>query len=369
MAFEVDPKTSSYKPRPISYTIICPISRLLQCISYLIILVLKLIGLDVQFLFYITMRMYRMIKNVIIIYIDKVRPNPFGHTCNMFCTKKELYRHGGTSKICILIFLCSLLLHSFFDLDIYLAKRFLGGQVVIKRTLNFDYIMEHPIPIVNLLLKKYFQRKAFPTSYVFHVIVHLTLPESPHNYKIGMFQVAAKTFSSSGYSLNKARQASMLRYYSPSIKHMKNVVTGIPIMLGLLEQSQMLSLMLMESREGSENSSMAQVHIEIEPITCHALGFGIPEIYCGEWQVIAYDSHLQNVACNWVWNIYLCIGVAFFFFEVMLVLSCCQKCFLHDVDRKKMMLKSKRKCKKAFFEQRQKLTPRSKKSEQTCLFS
>lgn len=169
MAFEVDPKTSSYKPRPISYTIICPISRLLQCISYLIILVLKLIGLDVQFLFYITMRMYRMIKNVIIIYIDKVRPNPFGHTCNMFCTKKELYRHGGTSKICILIFLCSLLLHSFFDLDIYLAKRFLGGQVVIKRTLNFDYIMEHPIPIVNLLLKKvlekiksYFPSKVFP---------------------------------------------------------------------------------------------------------------------------------------------------------------------------------------------------------------
>lgn len=119
----------------------------------------------------------------------------------------------------------------------------------------------------------------------------------------------------------------MLRYHSPPVKYMKSVIMGIPIVLGLSQESQILSIKVMESENENEHSPTASIRVDIEPKAGHLTGLGVPEIYHGELQVIAHNPYLREVARNWVWSLYVYSGLALFVFEALLVLCCCWRIF------------------------------------------
>lgn len=154
--------------------------------------------------------------------------------------------------------------------------------------------------------------------------------------------------------MNKASRASMLRYHSPLVKYMKSVIMGIPIVLGLYQESQTLSIRMMESQEENEHSPTAIVSVEIEPKVGHLTGLGVPEIYYAELQVIAHNPYLREVARNWVWNLYVYSGLALFIFEVVLVMCCCRRVFPQKVGSKKKTEEFSTKNKKMILERGQK---------------
>lgn len=155
-----------------------------------------------KFFFGVIAKALKKFKNITIMDVGNIRSKILKNS-QSGCNNAQGYsRCGCASKTYILVVLSSLVLPSLFDLDFYLVNRFIEGQVVIREALNFDYTKEHPTAIVNLLpqqimgkAKGYFPDKevmtahAFPPSYIFHMIVHLTLPESQYNQEIGMFQV------------------------------------------------------------------------------------------------------------------------------------------------------------------------------------
>lgn len=186
-------------------TIFWPMHVLFKILTYPFKLVLKLMLYFVYILKYLAsgiIRSFKMLKNITFLGVDFVRSRISKHFQNG-CNKSQGYSGCRcATKTYILIVLGSLLLPSFFDLDFYLVNRFIEGQVIIREALNFDYTKEHPTAMVNLLpqqiigkAKRYFPDReamdahAFPPSHIYHIIVHLTVPESQYNHEIGMFQV------------------------------------------------------------------------------------------------------------------------------------------------------------------------------------
>ncbi|KAG0570381.1 hypothetical protein KC19_6G157900, partial [Ceratodon purpureus] len=315
-----------------------PFKLVLKLILYLVY-ILKLLVFGI-------IKPFKMLKNITFLGVSNIRSRILKHSQNGCNINQGYHGCGCATKTYILIVLSSLLLPSLFDLDFYLVNRFIEGQVVIREALNFDYTKDHPTAMVNLLpqqiigkAKGYFPDRevmathAFPPSHIYHVIVHLTLPESQYNHEIGMFQVVAETFSTRGHSLNKESRASMLRYHSPPVKYMKSIIMGIPIVLGISQESQTLSIRVMESQNENEHSPTASVRVDIEPKAGHLTGLGVPEIYHGELQVIAHNPYLREVARNWVWSLYVYSGIALFVFEALLVLCCCRRIFPQKVTK------------------------------------
>ena len=182
-----------------------PLHILLKTITYPFKLVLKLILYFVYILkcfVFETIRPFKMLKNITFLGVDSIRSKILKNSQSGCNIRQGYLGCGFVTKTYVLIVLSSLLLPSLFDLDFYLVNKFIEGQVIIREPLNFDYTKEHPIAMVNLLprqiigkAKGYFPDKevmaahAFPSSHVYHMIVHLTVPESQYNQKIGMFQV------------------------------------------------------------------------------------------------------------------------------------------------------------------------------------
>jgi len=136
---------------------------------------------------------------------------------------------------------------------------------------------------------------------------------------------------------------------------MKSVIMGIPIFLGLYQESQKLSIQMIESQEENEHYPTTTVSVDIEPKIGHLNNLGVPHIYHAELQVIAHNPCLKEVARNWVWNLYVYSGIAFFIFEVLLILYCCQRVFPKKINSKKESEESISKNKKMIFERGPKL--------------
>lgn len=65
----------------------------------------------------------------------------------------------------------------------------------------------------------------------------------------------------------------------------------------------------------------------LEPRAGSPAGFGIPEIYRAELQVVSRLPWMREVARSWLWTLYLWAGSALFGFEALLVIGCCRRAF------------------------------------------
>ena len=110
---------------------------------------------------------------------------------------------------------------------------------------------------------------------------------------------------------------------------------GLPIVFGLSQESQTLSIRVMESQNENKHSPIASVCINIEPKAGQLTGLGIPEIYHGELQVIAHNPYLQEISRTRVWSLYIYSGLSLLAFEVFLVLLCCQRTFIQELGSNK----------------------------------
>lgn len=91
-----------------------------------------------------------------------------------------------------------------------------------------------------------FSTSQLSTSQPYDIIVELTVPNSPSNHALGNFMVELDMIDTDSSSVVKAARPAILRYSSPLIDTVSTVLGSAPILLGFREESQILSIPVME---------------------------------------------------------------------------------------------------------------------------
>ncbi|KAH9534704.1 hypothetical protein CY35_17G018800 [Sphagnum magellanicum] len=248
---------------------------------------------------------------------------------------------GCLAAIYVSFILGFLLIPAFF-LDVFLVRSFIEDPIEIHQTLHFDYTREHPTAVVPLLPPKVLAKakelavkkpekahsfRAIPKSHKFHVTVFLTLPESDHNRKLGIFQVSAELLSIRGQVITRATRPCMLKFHSSPIRYAKNLLMGVPFLMGLSSESQKLAIRIIENHE---DTSVPTVFVRIL-LECKAglsPGEGLPELYSAELQIISVLSPMKDFIRKWRWTFYVWSLLGLFMVEVLIVLCCCHQVLL-----------------------------------------
>ncbi len=155
-------------------------------------------------------------KTVIDVYAltTQIRPMVTEGVAHAGPTIKHITKRCGCGCLAAIYvsFILGFLLIPAVFLDVFLVRSFIEDPTEIHQTLHFDYTREHPTAVVPLLPPKVLAKakelavkkpekaysfRAIPKSHKFHVTVFLTLPESDHNRKLGIFQVFLSTTAGS----------------------------------------------------------------------------------------------------------------------------------------------------------------------------
>lgn len=130
-----------------------------------------------------------------------------------------------------------------------------------------------------------------------------------------------------GQVLKRASWPCMLRFRSSPIRYAKNLLLGVPLLMGLSWETQTLALRIFENQQ-EKTIPTAMVRIVLEPKAGTTSGAGLPEIYSAEAQVLSVLPWMKNLIRNWKWTFYVWSGLSLFLFEVLLVLCCCHQLLL-----------------------------------------
>ncbi|XP_024372180.1 seipin-3 [Physcomitrium patens] len=246
---------------------------------------------------------------------------------------------GCLAAVYVMFILGSLLVPALF-LDLFLVRQFIDEPVEFRQILHFDYREEHPSAIVSLLPpkvrakakgdaypEKVLRARAIPLSHSLHVSIFLTLPESHYNRQLGMFQVSAELLSVRGQILKRASWPCMLRFQSSPVRYAKQVILGVPLVMGLSKESQVLGLRLFEN-EKETTTPTAMVRFVLESRAGSPRGQGLPEVYSAEAQVLSVLPWSKDLLRGWKWTFYLWSALSLFMFEVVIVLCCCHQVLL-----------------------------------------
>lgn len=224
--------------------------------------------------------------------------------------------------------------------DFFLLRRIIEEPVEFRQVLHFDYRQEHPSATMSLLPPhllakakdnvypdKVLRARAIPPSHKLQVTIFFTLPESHYNLELGMFQVSAELLSVRGQVLKRASWPCMLRFQSTSVRYAKQVILGVPLLMGISREAQMLSLRLFENEEEMKIPT-AFVRFILEPKAGIPSGQGLPQVYSAEAQVVSVLSWTMDILRRWKWTFYVWSGLSLFMFEIMVVLCCCHQVLL-----------------------------------------
>ena len=119
----------------------------------------------------------------------------------------------------------------------------------------------------------------------------------------------------------------MLRFQSSSLRYAKQIILGVPLLMGLSGESQTLALRLFENEEELRIPT-AMVRFTIQPKAGFPIGQGLPEIYSAEAQILSVLPWPKEILRRWKWTFYVWSGLSLFMFEVMVVLCCCHQVLL-----------------------------------------
>jgi hypothetical protein len=144
----------------------------------------------------------------------------------------------------------------------------------------------------------------------------------------GSLQVSAELLSVRGQVLKRTSWPCMLRFQSSSIRYAKQVILGVPLLMGLSGESQTIALRLFENAEERKNSPTAMVRFILEPKAGYPIGQGLPQVYSAEALVLSVLPWSKDILRRWKWTFYVWSALSVFMFEVMVVLCCCHRVLL-----------------------------------------
>lgn len=253
----------------------------------------------------------------------------------------KLWRKMGVGCLAatyVVVVLISLLVPAIV-LDYAVMSKFVEAPFELREVLHLDYTQPKPNAVVNLLppvvlvrAKSYaaahpdkiVRTRAVPMSHKLEVTVILTLPESDYNRRLGMFQISVELLSVRAHVLARSSRPCMLQFRSSPVRYAKTLVLGLPLLMGLSQEYQTLSVRVLEKHE-ERVVPTASVRIYLEPKAGFAEGHGLPELYSAGVLIKSKLPWIKSLIYTWRWTFYVWSAFWLFMLEVGVILLCCRQ--------------------------------------------
>lgn len=161
-----------------------------------------------------------------------------------------------------------------------------------------------------------------PPKHKLQMTISLTLPESEYNQKLGVFQVRAEFLSAMGRVTSSSSQPCMLQFRSSHIRLLESFLKTGTLLAGYSSESQKLRLKLKGFTEGTEPTVC--IRVILEQRAEYRPGAGIPEIYAASLKLESELPLFKRIVWNWRRTLFIWITMAFFMWELFVVLLCCR---------------------------------------------
>ncbi|CAA6673007.1 unnamed protein product [Spirodela intermedia] len=259
---------------------------------------------------------------------------------------ENLSGNRGMGKIALRVSVgCFWSLYVFFTLVACLITALLIGRLItaamveeplrFTEDLSFDYTRNSPA--VEVLLG----RRLVPPGRRLKSTVSLTLPESDYNRNLGIFQVESAGEGGvphgGGEAGRRLRRHCMLRFKSPPIRFLESFFRSGLLLAGYSSESQTLSLKMRSFTEGAPPTAAAR--IVLEPRAEHRQagpGAGLPEIYAASLTLESELPLVRKLLWDWRRTLLMCMTIAAFNSELMMLLVCCAPLILPGSTRRRV---------------------------------
>ncbi|KAL4609926.1 hypothetical protein ACB092_08G015700 [Castanea dentata] len=168
----------------------------------------------------------------------------------------------GAAYVCVVLMVVLVLA---VVLGVGLLQLWVDQPVFVRESLYFDYT--EPLPkavfhFCNVGAERNNRRKkpmGVPIGHTFHVTLVLLMPESDFNRDIGVFQLTAELLSVNGAVIAKSSQPCMLKFRSIPIRLARTFFMGIPLLIGISHETQIISIEMLKHKEGIRRTEAIRV--------------------------------------------------------------------------------------------------------------
>ncbi|KAH7866804.1 hypothetical protein Vadar_025222 [Vaccinium darrowii] len=215
-------------------------------------------------------------------------------------------------------------------LGFVLVHLWVEEPVFVREKLCFDYTDVHPTAVCSFhdggrqdgggfMVTSYGKKKMgrlVPVGHTFYVSLFLLLPESDFNLQIGIFQLTAELISTNGYVIAKSSQPCMLRFRSLPIRLMRTILMGIPLLLGMTDETEKITIPMLKHREGYPRTEIIRVSL----IPRAGTSF-VPQLYEAEIIIYSQPPWSKEIVRRWKWT--FCVWTSINIYIMLLVILVC----------------------------------------------
>nr|GMC70766.1 seipin-1 [Ipomoea batatas] len=162
------------------------------------------------------------------------------------------------------------------------------------------------------------KKMGVPVGHTFYVSLLLVMPESDYNRELGIFQVAAELISNNGGIVTRSSHPCMLQFRSQPIRLMRELIWGVPLLLGIATETQRIVIPMIRHKEGYPRTEAIRVILMPRAST-----LALPQVYEAEIILKSHLPWMKEVLYRWKWTFY--VWVSMYIYMALLVVSLC--CF------------------------------------------
>ncbi|RAL41948.1 hypothetical protein DM860_009130 [Cuscuta australis] len=219
-------------------------------------------------------------------------------------------------------------------LGVSLVRLWVEEPVLLRERLDFDYTAAHPTATFSFahgssgsgggfighkgIFVPKNKKVGVPLGHTFYVSLVLVMPESDYNRELGIFQVGAELISNGGSARTRSSQPCMLHFTSQPIRLMKELVWGLPLLLGITAESQRIVIPMIRHKESHPRTEAIRVTLMPRSGTVE-----LPQVYGAEIVLKSHLPWMKEILHRWKWTFY--VWVTLYIYTTLIIVSLC--CF------------------------------------------
>ncbi|CAH9051386.1 unnamed protein product, partial [Cuscuta europaea] len=210
-------------------------------------------------------------------------------------------------------------------LGVVVVRWWVEEPVLLRERVNFDYTDAHPKATFsfhehykgsNFLVKH--KTLGVPLGHTFYVSLLLLMPDSDYNRELGIFQVNAELVSNgSGVRTSRSSHPCMLQFRSRPIRLMRELIWGVPLLLGITTETQKLVIPIIRHKETHPRTEA--IHLTLMPRSGTQ---ELPHIYGAEIILKSHLPWMKEVLHRWKWTFYMW-ATLYIYIALLTVSLCC----------------------------------------------
>ncbi|CAK7340140.1 unnamed protein product [Dovyalis caffra] len=132
-----------------------------------------------------------------------------------------------------------------------------------------------------------------------------------------LFQLTAEVLSADGNVKAKSSRPCMLRFRSLPIQLLRTFIMGVPLTLGISEETQKISVKMLQLKESYPRSKELRVTLIPRAGTVY-----LPQMYEAEILLNSQLPWTKEVVRNWKWTFYVWTSL-YIYITMLVILTCC----------------------------------------------